>query len=143
MPNRPGTAVIDESALINSTPEQVWHAIVDGGARSRWWGYLNLDAQPGGRFEERWADERGEPRLTSGHVTTVVEPTTLCLHWADDDWPAATDVEIQIHRVDSGSTAVRVRHSGWERLPDGDHLLEQHREGWKAHLANLRDHLTQ
>ncbi len=131
--------VVDESALIRATPQRVWQAIVDAADRAHWWGHLELDARPGGRFEERWTDEAGEARLTTGHVTTMVAPTLLCLHWADDDWPAGTDVEIELHAVDSRTTAIRVRHIGWEGLPDGDQLAEQHRQGWKTHLVNLRE----
>ncbi len=31
-----------------------------------------------------------------------------------------------------------LRHSGWNRLPDGAQLLGAHHKGWTMHLANLK-----
>lgn len=134
--------VIEEDVTLTADLPRVWSAIVDAEDRSHWWGYLELDARLGGRFEEHWTDGAGRPRVTSGCVTELTEPTRLCLRWSDDDWAASTDVEIQLCRTDRRTSTVRVRHSGWERLPACDALVEQHREGWKAHLRDLRDYLS-
>ena len=141
MAGPPARPAIEEAITLAADLRRIWRAIVDAEDRSHWWGYFHLDARPGGCFEERWTDGAGRPRVTSGRVTKLVEPTTLCLSWSDDGWTAATDVEIQLRQADCGTSTVRVRHSGWERLQACDGLVEQHREGWKAHLRDLRDHL--
>lgn len=134
---------VDESTDICAPQQRVWDAIVDAEYRAHWWSYLTLDPRPGGRFEERWTSAAGEPRRTSGCVTGLVEPTMLSLTWTDDDWLAVTHVEIRLQQDDSVSTTVRVRHTGWELLHDGGRLAREHREGWKAHLGNLRAYLTE
>lgn len=100
-------------------------------------GYLDLDATVGGVFEEHWTDDDGNTLRTSGRVLDVVEQRLLRLSWADDDWPAPTEVEVCLADVDGG-TSVRVRHAGWERLVGGTALADAHRDGWRMHLANLR-----
>lgn len=136
----PAAFVVEESATIDVPIDRVWHAIVDSDARSAWWSYLDLDAEPGGGFEELWTDQDGRQMRTHGHVLELVSPAVLRLSWADEDWPATTEVEVRLHRGD-GATTVHVRHTGWERLPNGENLAEEHRAGWKMHLSNLRDYL--
>lgn len=129
--------LVDESVVIAAPPPEVWHAVVVAEARAGWWSYLTLDASIGGRFEERWTDGSGRQVLTSGVVTELVVDRLLALHWADDAWPAATRVEIRLADVDA-KTVVQLLHSGWEALPDGAALAEEHRMGWRMHLDNLR-----
>jgi uncharacterized protein YndB with AHSA1/START domain len=132
--------IVEESVTVAAPAGQVWHALVDASARSGWWGYLDLDARPGGRFEERWTDAQGRRVSTHGRVTEVGEGRVLRLTWKDEDWGRSTDVEILIEDAATGAT-VQVRHTGWERLPDGAALAEEHRGGWRMHLDNLRAYL--
>jgi uncharacterized protein YndB with AHSA1/START domain len=129
--------LVDESIAIAASAHDVWRAIVVADIRTGWWEYLDLDASVGGRFEERWSDGRGQEMLTSGVVTEVLVDRLLILSWADDDWPTTTRVEIRLAES-AGTTLVRVLHSGWEALPDGAALAEEHRAGWRMHLSNLR-----
>jgi uncharacterized protein YndB with AHSA1/START domain len=128
---------IDESTSISAPADDVWRAIVVAEVRAGWWAYLDLDATVGGRFEERWTDGDGREVLTAGTVTDVVAGRSLVLSWADDDWPTATRVEVRLAETD-GTTVVHVLHTGWEALPDGAALAEQHGHGWRLHLDNLR-----
>ena len=57
--------------------------------------------------------------------------------WRDDAWPAETEVELTM-REEGEATRLRLRHSGWHRLPDGAPLRSAHREGWSLHLAGLK-----
>jgi uncharacterized protein YndB with AHSA1/START domain len=132
--------VVDESTTVDAPAHRVWQAIVDPRARSGWWGYLDLDARVGGRFEERWVDADGRKKLTHGHVVDLVPERMLRLSWADEDWPAQTEVELRLDQNEQGTT-VRVRHTDWERLPDAAALASEHRAGWKMHLSNLSGHL--
>lgn len=130
-------SVVDESIAIDAPAHEVWRMITDAEARAAWWGYLDLDVTVGGRFVERWTDGSGREKLTTGVVTEVAADRLLALRWADEDWPAATRVEIHLARV-GGTTSVRLLHTGWENLPEGVALAEEHREGWRMHLENLR-----
>ncbi|WP_169809363.1 SRPBCC family protein [Actinomadura chibensis] len=140
--------VVDESIVIRAPARQVWRTIVDADARAGWWEYLDLDATPGGRFEERWTGDDGTEQITSGEVVELADARLLVLSWADDGWPAATRVEVTLDPGDGGpddggpgdggATTVRLRHTGWEALPDGAALAAAHRGGWLHHLDNLR-----
>ena len=129
--------MVVERMVVPAAPERVWRAIVDGTGRAGWWSYLQLDASPGGRMEERWTDAGGAEVVTSGEVVEAVAPRTLRLTWADEGWPAATDVDIALAPC-PGGTVVTVRHTGWDRLPGGDALAADHATGWRAHLDDLR-----
>jgi uncharacterized protein YndB with AHSA1/START domain len=134
---RQGEPLVDESIAIAAPAHAVWRAIVLAEVRAGWWEYLDLDATVGGRFQERWTDAGGRECLTSGVVTEVVIDRLLVLSWADDDWPTTTRVELRLAEADA-TTLVRVLHAGWEALPGGAALAEEHRAGWRQHLDNLR-----
>lgn len=129
--------VVEEAVDIAAPVNQVWRALVDPEIRAGWWDYLTLDAQVGGRFEEYWTDPDGRAVRTAGEVTELVEPWLLRLDWADDGWPARTEVEVRLRATGAG-TSVRLRHTGWDRLPDGPALAVAHGDGWRLHLTNLR-----
>jgi uncharacterized protein YndB with AHSA1/START domain len=122
---------VRESVLVAAPPERVWSLIAGAEERARWWPYLDLDASPGGRMEERWDDTR-----TTGEVLEVDPPRLLRLSWKDDGWPAATEVELRVE-PDHDGARVTVRHTGWEPLPDAETLVAAHRAGWRAHLDDL------
>lgn len=128
---------MDETITIAAPTHHVWEAITDPKIRARWWAYLDLDPTVGGRFEERWTDSDGSTVLTHGRVLDLSVARMLRLSWADEDWEAATDVEIRLEESADG-THVRIRHTGWERLPDAGALAADHRAGWQMHLHNLK-----
>lgn len=129
--------MVDESVLVSAPAAIVWQALVTTRGRAGWWPYLELDARPGGRFEERWRDASGAETVTRGEVVGLEPEQRLALEWADEGWPAATRVELRLRETGVG-TVVRVLHSGWEALPDGTGLVEAHRQGWRQHLCDLR-----
>jgi predicted DNA-binding transcriptional regulator YafY/uncharacterized protein YndB with AHSA1/START domain len=133
-----GTAlVLEEATFVHAPAERAWHALVTAEGRAAWWPYLELDAGPGGRFEERWTDAAGNEVVTSGDVLEVEPRRLLRLSWKDAGWPATTEVQLRFDAYDGG-TLVTVRHRGWHDLPDGHALLAQHRAGWRSHLRDLR-----
>lgn len=140
MPTPAGEIVVEERIAIAASTEHVWQALVDSVTRAGWWSYLELDPRLGGRFEERWEDADGNLVRTQGQVLEVVEGRLLRLNWADDSWDQSTEVEVRVEDADHGAW-VRVRHTGWDSLPDGTTLAAQHRDGWMMHLENLRSHL--
>lgn len=100
---------------------------------------MELESRPGGRFVERWADEAGRRVVTSGRIVTLDPREGIELSWADDDWPEETHVSIRLERTMSG-TRVTILHSGWDSLPDGERIMNEHETGWRMHLENLRIH---
>jgi uncharacterized protein YndB with AHSA1/START domain len=130
---------IDEAIVIAAPASVVWSTLVDAHRRRHWWPYLELDAVIGGRLVERWSRPDGTEVTTSGSVRDVVADRLLCVRWADDDWPAETEVTITVTPT-GGGTTVRVRHVGRRQLRDGERLAADHRAGWRVHLTNLRDH---
>jgi uncharacterized protein YndB with AHSA1/START domain len=134
--------VVDERITIAVPAERVWHAIIDSDARRAWWGYLDLDPQVGGRFEERWTDTDGNPKRTHGAVLELADERLLRLNWADEDWPELTEVHLSLAEDEEG-TEVRVRHIGWDALPSGPALAAAHQAGWRMHLKHLRQYLEQ
>jgi uncharacterized protein YndB with AHSA1/START domain len=130
-------ADVAEEELVAAPPDVTWRALIDAEQRRQWWSYLDLEPVAGGRFTERWTGPDGQEMVTSGSVLEVIEGRLLRLTWSDADWPARTTVDVTMSPVPEG-TLVRVRHSGFARLPDGRHLAREHAAGWRAHLANLR-----
>ena len=127
---------VDESIDVEASPERVWRVLADPDLLAAWWDGMELTVVAGGRFEEHWLDERGVERVTSGRVESCTPSEELVLSWADDDWPATTWVEITITPATRTTSRLRVRHLGWERLPDGAALADAHRDGWRHHLRN-------
>ncbi|MEU4332232.1 SRPBCC family protein [Nonomuraea dietziae] len=132
---------VDETAVVAASAERVWRAFADHDDRAEWWHYLYLEPVAGGSLEERWTDEHGTPVVTRGEVTHAAAPKLLAFTWADEGQEASTDVEITLTPLQAG-TEVRIRETGWERLPDGPSLAADHRAGWRVHLANLRRHVA-
>ncbi|WP_214316664.1 SRPBCC family protein [Nonomuraea sediminis] len=132
--------MVDESVVIAVPVGVVWRALADPGERAEWWDYIDLDLVPGGKLEERWSDEHGEPMVTLGQVMEVDEVRLIRFTWADEGQPVPTEVHISLH-PQGGVTLVRIRESGRDLMPDGNALASDHRAGWRVHLTNLRRHL--
>jgi uncharacterized protein YndB with AHSA1/START domain len=129
--------VVELEIAIQAPVETVWQALVSADHRRGWWSYLELDPRPGGLVTERWRNDAGREVTTAGHVLELESPRRLRCTWRDDDWPAATELELDL-RYENDTTHVRLRHVGWERLgEDSARLAAAHRAGWQMHLENL------
>ena len=120
-----------------------WDALTRAEAIAAWWGdHVALDPTPGGAFRETWTDGRRSV-VTSGRVPRFEPPQILALTWADDDWPAPTQVVFTLREQPDASTRVLLEHGGWEALTGRDRrgLIAAHAAGWQAHLEALRDYL--
>jgi uncharacterized protein YndB with AHSA1/START domain len=133
-------AAVEETCVVAASAERVWRAVTDREERARWWRDLDLEAAPGARVLERWTGDDGTPQFTHGEVVCVVEGRLLGWRWTDAGWPAATEVELMLDEA-AGATFVTVREYGWQRLPDGTRLAEQHSAGWRMHLQHLCRHV--
>jgi len=128
-------------------PLTVWQALTAPEHVARWWGeHVRLEPRLGGRFIERWRDQReggGREVVTTGTVIAWDPPSELALSWSDDDWPAATELRIALRPVDEGCR-ITLEHRGWRRLPQARRaeLIEAHADGWTRRLDDLARYLA-
>jgi uncharacterized protein YndB with AHSA1/START domain len=123
---------------IRGPVQRVWQTLVSAEHRAAWWSYLELDPRPGGIVVERWRNDAGRDVTTGGQVLELEPRRRLHCTWRDDDWPAFTEVELEL-RSDGEATYLHLRHVGWERLgEDGARLAAAHRAGWRVHVENLK-----
>jgi uncharacterized protein YndB with AHSA1/START domain len=89
---------------------------------------LRFEPYVGGRFLEVY-DENGEG-YEIGHITAWEPGAKVAYTWRQSDWPeeAVTNVEVTFEPVDGG-TRVRMRQSGWERVPGGAEIARGYSEG--------------
>lgn len=129
-----------------ATAGAVWEVLVDPRHIAGWWSdYVRLEARPGGQLVERWSDGSREV-TTSGRVTHVDPPQLLELTWAEDDWPAETQVEFSLtEEGEARRTELVLVHSGWESLPGSRRgaLIRNHAAGWSHHMKNLADYVAE
>ena len=129
---------------ISRPVEAVWAGLTERQRMAQWWGeHVDLEAEPGGRFVERWSNDAGRPVETVGRVTRFAPPQCLEMTWADDDWPVTTCVSVRLEAAPDG-TWLTLEHSGWDRFPgnDGAKLRDEHAVGWARHLRALESYLT-
>jgi uncharacterized protein YndB with AHSA1/START domain len=79
---------------------------------------IRFEPHVGGRFIEVYGED-GEG-FEIGRITAWEPGKRLAYTWRQSDWPedAITDVEITFEPV-NGGTRVRMRQTGWERVPGG------------------------
>lgn len=121
---------------IESTPEQVWHALTDAEVSASYWGHHNVsDWKVGSRWEHQRTDGSGIADV----VGTVVEsdpPTRLVTTWAPPD---DTD-----HEHETRVTFAIEQHGDIVRLTVTHEDLANEAEragvasGWAAVLSNLK-----
>jgi uncharacterized protein YndB with AHSA1/START domain len=136
-----GKAVIRFKRRFSHPIERVWEALTDRDHVIRWWGDLDAELVPGGRFVLRWlnSDEGGNTSVWNGTVAEIDPPRALETSgsWgaSDSAWEAATGT------------------LRWELTPDGDEtvlrfvntveLPEEFKTktlaGWHWHLDALAD----
>jgi uncharacterized protein YndB with AHSA1/START domain len=89
---------------------------------------LRFEPRVGGRFIEVYDDD-GEG-YEIGRITSWEPGQRLAYTWRQSDWPedAITDVEITFEPVEAG-TRVRMRQTGWERVPGGAEIARGYSSG--------------
>jgi uncharacterized protein YndB with AHSA1/START domain len=128
-----------ESCSIAAAPQDVWGALVDPALLARWLAKTAaVEPRPGGlyRFEHAHAGRR------EAHIDVFEPPRRLRLiHFAQPDWPVATDVtpvdDVMIVQRDE-VTVVRIMGSGIPLEPAWDPLLRRWRGTWAVGLAQLK-----
>jgi uncharacterized protein YndB with AHSA1/START domain len=143
--------VATAEVVVGATPDDAFAIFTD--EVGLWWrpgtAYWNdpergltvrIEPHVGGRFVEVHDLESGEG-FEVGRVTAWEPGRRLALTWTQVGWPqgATTDVEISFEPCDDG-TRVRLRHSGFERVPDAAAFVGGYDAGWKELLGWFAEH---
>jgi uncharacterized protein YndB with AHSA1/START domain len=96
---------------------------------------IRFEPYVGGRFIEVYDEETGEG-YEIGRITAWEPGVRIAYTWRQSDWPedAITDVEVTFDAVEGG-TRVRMRQTGWERVPGGREIAKGYSEGASTLLA--------
>jgi uncharacterized protein YndB with AHSA1/START domain/DNA-binding transcriptional ArsR family regulator len=121
---------------IESTPDQVWHALTDPELTAAYWGHSNVsDWQAGSAWEHRRTDGSGIADVV-GTVVESAPPTRLVTTWSaagDEDAGAPSRVTFDIHPLGE-IVRLTVTH---EDLADEAERADA-AAGWAAVLSNLK-----
>ncbi len=125
---------------IDSGPETVWNALLDGRFTRQYWGHENVsDWKPGSPWEHRDAND-GTLRLV-GNVVGFDPPRRLVMTWAfpagQTDAAAPSQVSLEVEPLD-GMVRLRVIHEGLVR---GSEMHRGIEAGWPRVLASLKSYL--
>lgn len=117
--------------------EAVWSAITDDAHTAAWWGRLDADLRPGGRFVVTWNNSDAVMHA----VITRYEPPTLLETRGDIHGVLRWEL------VPDGDATVLVFTSILEEEPSGEHEgmtigFPEVLAGWHTHLDRLADHLA-
>jgi uncharacterized protein YndB with AHSA1/START domain len=138
--------------LVDASPEEAFRLFTED--IGLWWRRdtpywndrergLSVRIEPGigGRFIEVYHLETGSG-LEVGRVTAWEPGRRLTLTWTQVGWPqdAATQLEITFEPSPSGGTAVRLEHSGFERVPGAIDFIAGYDAGWKEVLGWFAEH---
>jgi uncharacterized protein YndB with AHSA1/START domain len=95
---------------------------------------LRFEPHVGGRFLEVY-DENGEG-YEIGRITAWEPGSKVAYTWRQSDWPedAITNVEVTFEAVEGG-TRVRMRQTGWDRVPGGTEIAKGYSQGASTLLA--------
>ena len=123
---------------IESTPEKVWHALLDGEMTRQYWGHQNIsDWKRGSKWEHRRFDESRALRIV-GEVLESHPPHRLVLSWAypedGGDKSRHTRVAIDIEPVGE-MVRLTVTH---DEFPAGSDMLPKIANGWPRVLSSLK-----
>jgi uncharacterized protein YndB with AHSA1/START domain len=136
-----GTTVIRFERRFSHPVERVWEAITDYDQVIRWWGDLDVELVPGGRFVLRWLNEgdQGESSAWKGKITEI-EPgrvlETTGVWGAPSAWDEAPECTLRFELVADGDETV-LRFTNVVPLPD--EFKTKTPAGWHWHLDVLAD----
>lgn len=123
---------------IATTPDKVWHALIDGELTRQYWKHENVsDFKPGSRWEHVADDGKRTVKLV-GKVLESVPNQRLVLTWGDvadgEESSKHSRVTLQIESVDN-MVRLTVTH---EELETGSEMLRKISNGWPRVLSSLK-----
>jgi uncharacterized protein YndB with AHSA1/START domain/DNA-binding transcriptional ArsR family regulator len=124
---------------IESTPENVWHALTDADLSGQYWGHSNVsDWQPGSRWEHRRTDGSGVADVV-GTVLEAVPPKRLVMTWASPGTEPANGPTQVTFDLEPYHDIVRLTMTHQNLADQAEY--EASADGWAAVLANLKSFL--
>jgi uncharacterized protein YndB with AHSA1/START domain/DNA-binding transcriptional ArsR family regulator len=121
---------------IQSTPEQVWHALTDPELTAEYWGHSNIsDWRAGSRWEHQRADGSGIADVV-GTVLEAVAPDRLVMTFGAPGAEPAGEPSVVTFDIEAHGDIIRltVTHEKLADQADYDAVSA----GWPAVLANLK-----
>ena len=139
-----GDAIISE-IYIDSSPENVFRALVDPALVVKWWGgqgaeqsfrctHFRSDLRPGGSWQSSGVDAQGRPFEATGEYVEIDPPRLLVQTWVAS-WAGQAKTTVRWELISSGAgTLVRHQHSGLAAHPQ----VGKSFRGWPRMLGWLR-----
>jgi uncharacterized protein YndB with AHSA1/START domain len=138
-----GNAVIRFERRLPHPVERVWEAITQPAQVLRWWGRLDAELTPGGRFVLRWLNEgdSGESSAWTGTVTEIDPPHVLETSgvWAAREPWEGPEGTLRFELAPDGDGTL-LRFTNVVALPD--EFKTRTLAGWHWHLDALADVLA-
>lgn len=119
---QPHKLSLNISVTVTAKPKQVFEALTDSKAISRWCGQKGkVESKPGGKFEmfDGWVQ---------GKVLEYEPAKSLAYSWHPSDWPLDAEesvVQYKLNATKSG-TKITLKHSGFPNQKE----LKNHKSGW-------------
>jgi uncharacterized protein YndB with AHSA1/START domain len=134
----PDTRTIEQTLTVDAPPADVFRALTDADALKRWWISDGVsEPRSGGRFRYEWKmADASRDHVQEGTYDAVVDGVVVAYPWAAGD---AGDTRVTLALAqDAGGTRVSLVHAGFPADPATDPIHEQHEQGWRGFLANLK-----
>jgi len=129
-----GLAVIRFERHLPYPPEMVWSALTEPQRLLRWWGQVDIDPRPGGRFDVTWLNPTPDgDRFTMRATITAFDPPRLLETHGD----AHGILRWQLSSTEGGTALV---FTSTLDLPD--EFRTRTLAGWHFHLLALSQTLS-
>lgn len=128
------THVLTFEQTIQTTPEQLTRAFINGSALREWLcDIATVDPRPGGRMYLAW----NSGYYTAGEYTRVEPGLEVDFVWFGRDDPNRSQVMVGIS-AEEGSVRVKLEHALPEESQDWERVADEIKKGWDAGLENLK-----
>ncbi|MBD3163561.1 MAG: hypothetical protein GF346_13735 [Candidatus Eisenbacteria bacterium] len=131
------TRTVERCIRIEAPREEVYQALLDPAALSRWM-YATVRIQPreGGAYRIEWQDTK-LPAAAQGEILEMVDGRRLVLSWFMERDGIQTVATFELEDED-GATHLKFRHAGFPGDPDWRSRFEMVATEWDKTLENLR-----
>jgi uncharacterized protein YndB with AHSA1/START domain len=129
---------IERTLTIASPRSEVFKALMDPGALSRWlFATVTMTPQAGSPFSFEWRDS-AVPATARGEILELVPDTRLVLSWFMEADGITSTASFDLSDAEPGGTSLRFRHTGFPPAPDWEHRFRAVALEWDKVLLNLR-----